>query len=406
MPLTSVHLELLPGGPDFSDLPWELPLNDWLGITGRLVEVQRGLSRHPVVFVDYEGRLFAIKELPSGIAEKEFDLLTQIEQLRVPSVTPIGTATTHTPNGEASILITRFLERSIPYSSLFVRTSLTRYRSHLLDAMAGLLVQLHVAGVYWGDCSLSNTLFRRDAGALQAYLVDAETAEIYPPRLNPTLRYHDLEIMEENLDGELRDLAVAGALDAGLSPHDTHMGAYVQQRYQKLWEEITREQLIGDNDHYRIQERIRALNSLGFSVRRVEMLPAEKGDKLRLRVMVTDRNFHSDQLAKMTGIEAEEGQAQLMMNEIQELKGTLSRQNNRSIPLSVAANTWLESCYRPVLRILEPLLAAKKIQEESNSPNELYCQVLEHKWYLSERANHDVGHISAAEDYVHQFAQT
>lgn len=52
-------------------------------------------------------------------------------------------------------------------------SSLERYRDHLLDAISGLLVQLHLAGTFWGDCSLSNTLFRRDAGALQAYLVDA-----------------------------------------------------------------------------------------------------------------------------------------------------------------------------------------------------------------------------------------
>jgi hypothetical protein len=393
-----------PGSPDFSDLPWHLSLSNWTGACQRLVVVRRGLSRHPVVFVDYDGHLFALKELPTGIAQKESDLLSHIEQLRVPTVAPIGTINTHTASGEASVLITRFLERSIPYSSLFLHYALTRYRSHLLDAMAGLLVQLHVAGVFWGDCSLSNTLFRRDAGALQAYLVDAETAEIYPPRLNPTLRYHDLEIMEENLDGELRDLAVAGALDSELSTHADHIGAYVRQRYQKLWEEITREQLIGDNERYRIQERIRALNALGFSVRQVEILPAEKGDKIRLRAMVTDRNFHRDQLIKLTGLEAEEGQAQQMMNEILEVKGILSRENNRSTPLSVAANTWLERDYKPVMHILEPILAAQKTMEEYNSPNELYCQVLEHKWYLSERAHHDVGHIAAAEDFLHQFA--
>jgi hypothetical protein len=396
--------DLIPGSPEFSDLPWHLPLTSWPGACLRLVEVRRGLSRHPVVFVDYDSRLFALKELPSGIARKEFDLLSQIEHLRVPSVTPVGTVITHTANGEASVLITRFLERSIPYSSLFLKYALTRYRSHLLDAMAGLLVQLHVAGVYWGDCSLSNTLFRRDAGALQAYLVDAETAEIYPPRLNPTLRYHDLEIMEENLDGELRDLVVAGALEGELSTQANHIGAYVRQRYHKLWEEITRELLIGDNERYRIQERIRALNALGFSVRQVEILPAEKGDKIRLRAMVTDRNFHRDQLIKLTGLEAEEGQAQEMTNEILEVKGILSRENNRSIPLSVAANTWLERNYKPVMHILEPLLAAKKTLEEYNGPNELYCQVLEHKWYLSERAHHDVGHVAAAEDFLHQFA--
>jgi hypothetical protein len=396
-------MALDPGVPDFSDLPWDQPLSEWAGCCSRLVEVQHGLSRHPVVFVEYDERLYALKELPAGIAEVEFNLLGQIEQLRVPSVSPLGTVVTHPRGEEAGVLITRFLERSIPYRSLFMRSTLVRYRSHLLDAMAGLLVQLHVAGVYWGDCSLSNTLFRRDAGALQAYLVDAETAEIYPHRLNPTLRYHDLEIMEENLDGDLHDLAVSGAFDRELSSTATLTGAYVRQQYQKLWEEITREQAVIDNERYIIQERIRALNALGFSVRRIEILPAEKGDKLRLRAMVADRNFHRDQLSRLTGLEAEEGQAQQMLNEILELKARLSRENNRSIPLSVAATNWLENYYRPVQQILEPVLAAKKTTDDANGPNELYCQVLEHKWYLSERAHHDVGHIAAGEDFIHQY---
>ena len=404
MALSPTSFIVIPGSPDFSDLPWHLPLTDWQGSCSRLEEMQRGLSRHAVVFVNYGGQIFALKELPPESAQKEFDLFSQIEQLRVPTVTPIGTVNTHTPIGETSVLITRFLERSIPYRSIFMHNALTRYRTHLLDAMAGLLVQIHVAGIFWGDCSLSNTLFRRDAGALQAYLVDAETAEIYTPRLSPTLRYHDLEIMEENLDGEILDLAAAGNLNAEIFPLIGQMGAYVRQRYQKLWEEIMHEQLVADNERYRIQERIRALNTLGYSVQRIEMLPSEKGDKLRLRVMVTDRNFHRDQLFGLTGLEAEEGQAEQLTNEILEIKGTLSKENNRSVPLSVAAGYWLKHCYQPVLHILGSLLAAKKTTEEFNSPNELYCQVLEHKWYLSERARHDVGHIAAAEDFIHQYA--
>jgi hypothetical protein len=404
MALLPTSFFVIPGNPDFSGLPWHLPLTDWQGSCSRLEEMQHGLSRHAVVFVNYSEQIFTLKELPREGAKKEFDLLNQIDHLRVPTVTPIGTVNTHTTIGKASVLITRFLERSIPYRSLFMHNALTRYRTHLLDAMAGLLVQLHVAGVFWGDCSLSNTLFRRDAGALQAYLVDAETAEIYTPPMSPTLRYHDLEVMEENLDGEVQDLAATGDLKAEIFPLIGRIGAYVRLRYQELWEAIMHEQLVAENERYRIQERTHALNALGYSVRRIEMLPSEKGDKLRLRVMVADRHFHRDRLYGLTGLEAEEGQAEQMMNEILEIKATLSMKKNRSVPLSVAAGDWLEHCYQPVLHILASLLAAKKTSEEYNSPNELYCQVLEHKWYLSERAHHDVGHITAALDFIHQFA--
>jgi len=392
MPNSPLSLSLRPGFPDFLDLPWDQSLQDWKGFTSRLEEVPRGLSRHPVVFVNYGGVLYALKELPPSLGQQEYEILRQIEDLHLPAVTPVGHTLKQSTEGEASVLITRFLDRSLPYRSLFMRSGFSRYRENLLDAIAGLLVQLHLTGIFWGDCSLSNVLFRRDAGALQAYLVDAETAEAHPARLDPTLRHHDLEIMEENVNGELMDMATSGVLPVDISFRDT--GAYIRQRYQNLWEEITREEIITQGERYRVQERIQALNKLGFSVGEVTLLTASDGERLRLRVLVTDRNFHRDQLYGLTGLEAEEMQARKMMNEIQELKATLAQRNNRSTPLSVAAYYWLEHVYQPILKTLEPLV------DLQTSPAELYCQLLEHKWFLSEKVHHDVGHQSAAEDFL------
>jgi hypothetical protein len=326
------------------------------------------------------------------VAQKEYESLFQVEELRLPAVIPVGYAKTATSSGEYSVLITSYLDHSLPYRMLFMQSSLNRYRDHLLDAMAGLLVQLHLVGIFWGDCSLSNTLFRRDAGTLQAYLVDAETAEIYPPRLVPTLRHHDLQIMEENVNGDLADLDASGLLPADF--YHGEIGASIRQRYQNLWEEITREQLISPGEHFRIQERIRALNALGFSVKDIDLQTKNDGDKLRLRIFVTDRNFHRDQLLNLTGLEAEEMQARQMMNEIYEHKAILSQAHNRSTPLSVAAYHWLENIYKPVMVHLLSLL------DQYNTPAELYCQVLEHKWYMSERAKNDVGHQAAVDDYL------
>jgi hypothetical protein len=388
----SSQITLRPGYPDFQDLPWNLPLSQWPGNCPRLEEVNRGLSRHTVIFVNYGGALYAVKEMPAGVAAQEYNLLSQMEALRLPAVVPVGHARTHTVQGEASVLITRYLDRSIPYRLLFTGSHLSRYREHLLDAMAGLLVQLHLAGVFWGDCSLSNTLYRRDAGALQAYLVDAETAEIPSESFSPALRYHDLEIMDENVSGDLADMDVHSFISQGIPTSDT--GAYIRLRYQLLWEEITREEPINPGENFRIQERIRALNDLGYSVGDVELQATEVGNQLRLRVVVTDRNFHRNQLLVLTGLEAEERQARQIVNEIQQLKATLSHVNNRSTPLSVAAYHWHENYYQPILQRLQTLI------EQGMDPIELYCQVLEHKWYLSERAQHDVGHQIAAEDYA------
>jgi hypothetical protein len=392
------------GSPDFQDLPWDLHLSEWSGNCSRLEEAPHGLSRHPVVFVNYAGLLYALKELPDGAAKKEFEILHKIQEMRLPSITPIGYAQfrPETSGGKkTSILITRYLDFSLPYRSLFIQSVLDRYREHLLDAMAGLLVQLHMAGVFWGDSSLSNTLFRRDAGTIQAYLVDAETVEFHHPRLSPSFRHEDLQIMEENVDGEINDLLASGEVLHSPEFNIAETGAYIRQSYQELWQEVTREQIIHPHERYRIQERIKVLNDMGFSVGSIEMHPTTGGDSLRLRVIVTDRNFHQNQLYSLTGLEAEEMQARQIMNEIMELKAELSNLNKRSTPLSVTAYHWLEYIYKPVVRNLQPLISRSSIPELGDV--ELYWQVLEHKWFLSERAGRDVGHQAAVEDYAKRF---
>lgn len=387
-------ISLRAGHPDFLDLPWDRPLGEWQDNCNRLVQLPRGLSRHPVVFVSYRNEIYALKELPPGLAEKEYEVLRAMEEDRLPVVAPAGYVKTKTQaGGEAGVLITCYLDHSLPYHQLFMRRSLARYRDHLLDAMASLIVQLHLAGVFWGDCSLSNALFRRDAGRLQAYLVDAETSEMHET-ISDGMRQHDLDIMEENVGGALADLAAMAALPADFPVFET--GAYIRQRYESLWAEINREEIVDQDERYRIQERIRALNALGFSVDQVELRAKEGGEQLRLRAFVTDRNFHQDLLHALTGLDVEEMQARHMVNEIQSLKATISKSHNRSTPLSVAAYYWLNEVYLPILEKLQPYI------DEKTDPAELYCQLLEHKWYLSEKAKGDVGHQAALEDFLVQ----
>jgi len=125
-----------------------------------------------------------------------------------------------------------------------------------------------------------------------------------------------------------------------------------------------------------------------------------EGDQLRLRVLVTDRNFHRDQLYNLTGLDVEEMQARQLMNEIRELRARLTREGNRSTPLSVAAYYWLERIFGPTVERLAQLTDAHTTQAE------LYCQMLEHKWYLSERAQRDVGHEAATQDYLANFGSS
>ena len=393
--LIAIHVR--EGHPDFIDLPWHLPLAEWANASERVVEMERGLSRHQVVFVEYGSGLYALKELPPALAEREYGLLRGMEDRRLPAVTAAGHARAAAEGGEGGeggengILITRFLDASLPYRTLFKNKGLERYRERLMDAMAGLLVRLHLAGFYWGDCSLSNTLFRRDAGELQAYAVDFETSEQHE-KLSDGQRSMDLDILEQNITGELADLQAEVQLPPALPVEET--GATIRARYQRLWNEINRQLLILPGESYLIQERIRALNELGFTVGEIELVKTEQGESLRLRTIVVDREYHRRLLHGLTGLVAGDRQAALMLNEIKELQANLSVQHKYTQSLSMAAHRWLEQMYRPTTQRLREALGPR------DDETELYCQVLEHKWYLSERAKKDVGHQVTLEDYI------
>jgi hypothetical protein len=304
----------------------------------------------------------------------------------------VGVASVRHQDGEPSgVLVTRFLDASLPYRALFRQRGLERYRERLLDAMASLLVRLHLAGFYWGDCSLSNTLFRRDAGELQAFLVDAETSEVHD-ELSDGQREMDLGIMEENVSGELADVAAEMNLPRPLDAAAT--GEDIRRRYTRLWNEITREVLIRPEERYKIHERIRALNDLGFSVSEVELVTAGLANQLKMRAIVTDRDYHRHQLHSLTGVVASERQANLMLQEVRELQATLAGTRGSSVPLGAAALEWLDTRFQPTIERLAPLAGPR-----TDVP-ERYCQVLEHKWFLSERAGRDVGLGVALADYL------
>jgi hypothetical protein len=266
------------------------------------------------------------------------------------------------------------------------------YRDRLLDAMASLLVDLHLAGVYWGDCSLANTLFRRAGDRIQAYLVDAETSETHPT-LSAGQRAAALEVLVENVAFGLADLALMqdrredldDAVEAALG---------VRRRYEALWTELTDEPLVPLGDRQQIRARIRRLNELGFAVDEIVLEPGADGDRLRVKVAVTNRRFHVRELQRLTGIVALEGQARLLLNDLHEYGAWLEIDERHPVPEVAAAARWLRDVYH---RTLERLLAAVGPERD---PIQVYCDVLEHKWLLSEAVGRDVGLEAAIRSYL------
>ena len=340
-----------------------------------------------------DGLTFALKEEPLGVANAEFDVLRHLDIAGLPAVTAVGLAAA--PERDTAILITEYLAYSIQYRRLLMRFPLGPgpYRDRLLDAMASLLVDLHRAGVYWGDCSLANTLFRRDGDKIQAYLVDAETSEIHPA-LSDGQRAYDLEILVENVAFGLADL---GAMQGRDDVFDDAIDAAetVRARYTAVWDELHLESELLPGDRHAIRARIRRLNDLGFAIDELTLEPTSPtSDVVRLRVAVANRRFHAHQLQKLTGLVALEGQARLLLNDIREYQAWLESSTHRSLTTADAAARWLAEVLEPASAALVPAIGPLR------DPLQAYCDVLEEKWLLSEAAGHDVGLEAAMAAYL------
>lgn len=372
-----------------ADLPWGTPLEDWP--EDRVVALPRGISRHIVRFVRIDGVVYAIKEVEEHYATREYELLFDLVRRGLPCVEPVGVVLDRRrADGEPlpGALITRHLEFSLPYRALFSSSLRLDTANRLLDALALLLVQVHLAGFSWNDCSLSNTLFRRDAGAFAAYLVDAETGDMHPT-LTDGQRDYDLETAATNVAGELMDLQAGGRLHEGIDPIVT--GVSLRTRYDALWSEVTAPLVTSRGHRYAVEARIRRLNELGFDVAEFQVTTQPDGERVVVAPKVVDAGHHSRRLIRLTGLDVEENQARRLLNDLDTYRLELGLGPEDE---EIAAHRWVTDRFEQVLSEVTPELRGKL------EPAEMFHEVLEHRWFMSERAGVSVPFEDAVRDYV------
>jgi len=382
------------GHPDFLDLPWHLRLERWdvENTRGRLVRMAHGVSRHVVRFVQYEDRVYALKSTEEAMARREYDLLRALADANLPVVEAVGVVTGRLDPAGAplpAVLVTRYLDFALPYRYLFGNPTGMDLRQRLIDAGVILLCRLHLEGFFWGDCSLNNILFRRDAGALMAYLVDAETGELRPT-IADSMREHDLELAATNIAGDLIDLIESGRIpqiDVAAAVEE------VTQRYHELWDELTHVEEYPVSERHRIDTRIRRLEDLGFDVVEVTLRPGQGGATIQMRPALLEEGHHARELERLTGLAVQENQARRFLADITAFGAWLERTEGGPVPRAVAAARWLHEVYEPFTRLPEAL--ADRIE-----PPELFHELLEHRWFLSEQRGEDVTNEDALADYL------
>jgi hypothetical protein len=389
-----VRLQFVPGGEPggLLDLPWSAPLAAW--DDPRLVDMVHGTSRHVVRFVADGGRVFALKETTEREARREYGMLRRLITEGLPAVQPVGMVTgRRASTGEplAAVLISRYLDFSLPYRYLFAQERRPDLPGLLIDAGVVLLVRLHLEGFFWGDCSLSNLLFRRDAGAVMAYLVDAETAERHD-ELADGMRANDIDIARENIAGGLLDLQASG--DVGAEIDVLGVADQLEDRYQALWDELTGTEELSLDDRHLIDRRIRRLNELGFDVDELLVEHDPEGYRLRVRPVLVEEGHHARELRRLTGLAVQENQARRLLNDIAAFGASISRDADAEIPQAVVASRWLAEVYEPVIARVPGGLRGRL------EPPELFHELLEHRYYQSERAGQEVSIDDALRSYL------
>ena len=384
--ITAVRLD-----PALFDLPWEIPLEEWPESV--LAALPRGISRHVVRFVKLSGRVIAVKEIGETVAFHEYEQLRTLNRLEAPSVQPLAVLTGRsTPRGEPldSVLVTEHLQFSLPYRALFSQYLRPDTATRLIDALAVLLVRLHLLGFYWGDVSLSNTLFRRDAGAFAAYLVDAETGE-FQPQLTIGQRDYDVDLARTNIIGELMDLQAGQILDEDV---DTiAVGDLLVQRYRALWHELTDPESFDTGERWRVAARIDRLNELGYDVGELTITTDVDGTSVHIQPKVVDAGHHHRRLMRLTGLDVQENQARRMLNDLDAFRAATDRQGEDE---EFVAHDWLARVFEPTVRGIPRELRGKL------EPAEIFHEVLEHRWFLSEDQQRDVPLPEAVTSYAEQ----
>ncbi|KAA9085366.1 DUF4032 domain-containing protein [Microbacterium radiodurans] len=387
---TSLSITASSVDPGLLALPWSTTLADWS--SPDIVYLPKGISRHLVRFANLSGRVVAIKETTAVMARREYEMLGSLQRLDVPCVERVAAIDgRRDAKGQElpAALVTAHLKFSLPYRALFTQVLRPDTATRLVDALAVLLVRLHNVGFFWGDVSLSNTLFRRDAGAFAAYLVDAETGELHERGLTRGQRMHDLDIARTNIAGEIMDLEAGGRLEGGVDAIAIADG--IMSSYHSLWAALTDEETFSANESWRITERVQRLNDLGFDIGEMSIDATSDGTRVQIQPKVVDAGHHQRRLLRLTGLDVEENQARRLLNDLDEFSARVSRLGSNE---EMVAHEWLTRVFEPVVLSIPWDLRAKL------EPAELFHQVLEHRWYLSQTESRSVPLAEVLSSYI------
>ena len=359
-------------------LPWHIPLEEWRSHGIRHLDIKRGIGRHPVAFVQVGTTQFVVKELGYESALREVRNYRTMLEFGIHTLVPVGCVArtdgileVDTPVGlqhEKDIVgysVTLLVDRVLPDSQLYRRAFAFENRKRIWDSIVDLFVELHAAGVYWGDASLANTLVKflnvevpyvGRKTRLRAYLADAETVEIYP-KLSDALRKADVDFFLESMNWVQEDLRASGVLRDPMATEADR--GYISAEYERMYD-----------------------------------VNKKTGDFERLTEI---------KLLKSLGIVRDPAYLEILQKHIEEHKWYLGEREGSDVPTARAAEDWLKSVFVPMCLLFKEEGVMTIFPHKTAS--ELYVEIMTNKYYLSRAQGSDVGMVHATRDYMKRFGR-
>jgi hypothetical protein len=103
--------------------------------------------------------------------------------------------------------------------------------------------------------------------------------------------------------------------------------------------------------------------------------------------------YHSQRLRDLTGLNAEELQAKRLLASFDRYN---ARENKLGLSIHEMAKKWISEVFEPVISRVPEELRGRVERAQ------MFHEILENRWYLSEKAGYDVGLEEATDNYCNE----
>ena len=135
---------------------------------------------------------------------------------------------------------------------------------------------------------------------------------------------------------------------------------------------------------------MRQLHDLGFAVEEVSVTIDGDTKMLSFQPKLVAAGYHTQRLRELTGLETEELQAKRLLASFDRYR---ARENSTGMTVNEMAKKWLTEVFEPIINRVPADMRGRVERAQ------MFHEILENRWYLSEKVGHDVGLEEATDNY-------